>query len=207
MGYKNHVIPQSEHVFVAGGTGSGKTTLAQAYIAGYEYVAFLDTKGVEGFGDFVPDEEIQIVERLEQLPFVEKKKIIYRPEPSEMNLEYYNAFYQWCYDRRNTTVVTDELMSVCPNPMVIPEGLKAILTRGRKFNVQSFALTQRPSGVPQLCMSESSHFFVGRLNLPQDRKKLVEITGQPALYEKAEKYHFWYYDVNQDDPAYITLKM
>ena len=38
-------IKSSEHVFIAGRTGSGKTFLAETYLASFPNVIVLDTKG------------------------------------------------------------------------------------------------------------------------------------------------------------------
>lgn len=188
------LIRPNEHVFVAGRTGSGKTFLARKYLAGFRHVAVLDTKGTLEWPE-VPPEELTVVTRLSDLNAVETPKIIYRPVWEEMTEEFYDAFFSWAYRRRNTVVWVDEVMSVAPNPHRIPEHAKAILTRGRELNVAMWALTQRPSGIPQVFMSEATHFFVFDLNLPQDREKLVEVTGAPELYQKPGKYIFWYYHV------------
>jgi hypothetical protein len=104
----------------------------------------------------------------------------------------------------------DELMSVSPNPAVIPEYLRAIYTRGRELKVACWGLTQRPSGISQIPISEAIHYFVFDLNLKTDRKKLVEITGQPELMElpgDTEEYAFWYYNVKNKRPTLAKLKL
>ncbi|EJL42509.1 hypothetical protein PMI08_03160 [Brevibacillus sp. CF112] len=207
---RDHFIPDTQHVAVCGRTGSGKTELLYAYVSGYDYVAVLDTKLEFTFGGYVLKDEIAVVDRLDRLDEYEEPKIIYRPRLTEMKMEYYDQFYWWCYYRENTVCVTDEVMSVAPNPSVIPEGLKAVMTRGRSKHVPHWGATQRPSGIPQLILSEASHFFVYDLNLPQDRKKLMEITGAPQLWErpnsgKSGKYNFWYYNVAEDEAIKARL--
>jgi hypothetical protein len=195
------VIKPSEHVFIAGRTGSGKTYLARKYLARYPYVVALDTKGTLVWPE-VPEEELTLVTRLADLGGAKTPRIIYRPVWEEMELEFYNEFFRWCYIRGNTIVWVDEAMSVCPNPMKIPDYYKAILTRGRELKVAVWSLTQRPSGIPQVIMSESTHFFIFDLNMPQDREKLAEVTGAAELLEKPStrygKYSFWYYHVERD---------
>lgn len=195
------VIKPSEHVFIAGRTGSGKTFLARKYLNRYKNVVALDTKGTLVWPE-VPEEELTLVTRLADLGGVKTPKIIYRPDWQEIELEFYNEFFRWCYMRGNTIVWIDEAMSVCPNPMRIPDYYKAILTRGRELQVAAWSLTQRPSGIPQVIMSEATHFFVFDLNMPQDRAKLAEVTGAEELLEKPSTkygdYSFWYYNVNRD---------
>lgn len=195
------VIKPSEHVFIAGRTGSGKTYLARKYLSRYKNVVALDTKGTLIWPE-VSEEELTLVTKLTDLGSVKTPKIIYRPDWQEMEFEFYNEFFRWCYMRGNTIVWVDEAMSVCPNSHKIPDYYKAILTRGRELKVAVWSLSQRPSGIPQVIMSESSHFFVFDLNMPQDREKLVEVTGAEELLEKPStkygKYTFWYYNVERE---------
>lgn len=195
------IIKPTEHVFIAGRTGSGKTFLARKYLNRYKNVVALDTKGTLQWPE-VPDEELTLVSRLADLGGAKTPKIIYRPSWEEMEVDFYNEFFRWCYMRGNTIVWIDEAMSVCPNPHKIPDYYKAVLTRGRELQVAAWSLSQRPSGIPQVIMSEATHFFVFDLNMPQDREKLVEVTGAMELMKKPStqygEYAFWYYNVNRD---------
>lgn len=203
-------IKPGEHVFIAGRTGSGKTYLAQKYLSRYDYVVALDSKGTLKW-DEVSDDELTIVTNLMDLPQADTPKIVYRPTWEEMEPEFYNEFFKWCYMRGNTLVWIDEVMALCPNPHVIPDYYKAILTRGRELNVSAWSLTQRPSGIPQITMSESTHFFIFDLNMPQDRTKLVEVTGATELYTRPnlkarKKFSFWYYHVSREHATLARLK-
>lgn len=198
------VIKPNQHVFVAGRTGSGKTFLARKYLAGYRNVVVLDTKGTTNWPEIPPD-EITLVRNIKYLPAATTPKIIYRPVWEEMDGQYYNEFFRWCYRRRNTVVWVDEAMSVSPSPFKIPDYYKAILTRGRELNVAVWSLTQRPSGIAQVIISESTHFFVFDLNMPQDRDKLAEVTGATEFLDKPGKYKFWYFHVEQDHAVKAQL--
>lgn len=211
---KKKIIPVNEHVFIPGRTGSGKTYLARKYLANYKNVVAIDTKGLlswpeipgtiwtgkekENLKNNFQNKELTMVFNLRDLAAVETPKIIYRPTWDELKEEYYNEFFKWIYLRQNTIVWIDEVMSICPTPYKIPEYYKAILTRGRQRQTAAWSLTQRPSGIPQIIMSESTHFFAFDLNLPQDRDKLTEVTGARELQEKPGKYLFWYYHVERD---------
>ncbi len=216
-------IKNSEHVFIAGKNGTGKTFLARNYLAGYTNVYALDTKGLLSWpevpgtlwtgkeGESLKDghKEIVVIEHIKDLEKAAKEfpKVIYRPVFQEMSMDFYNAFFQFCYFRRNCICWIDEAMSVCPGPFKIPEYYKGILTRGRQLNVAAWSLTQRPSGLPQLIVSESLHFFVFNLNLEADREKLANITGCPELLDRPGFTpgpqgfmipNFWYYNANRD---------
>jgi len=197
-------IAKDEHVFIAGRTGSGKTFLARKYLAGFGHVVVLDTKGTLTWPE-VPAKEITVVKRLAEITKAVTPKIIYQPEYQELEFEWYNAFFKYCYFKKNLTVWVDEVMAVCPSPHRIPEFYKAILTRGREMEVGVWSLTQRPAGIPLITMSESTHFFVFDLNMPHDRQRLIDITGTDEFGEKPGKYRFWYYNISQESAVLARL--
>jgi hypothetical protein len=131
-------------------------------------------------------------------------KFIYRPVLDELNKEYYEVFFKWIYFRRNTIVLIDELMSFT-TPTYCPEYLKGIYTRGRELNVTAWACTQRPKNIPLICMSEATHFFIFRLNIEDDRKRLVEVAGCKEFMELLPKHVYWYYNINLDYPIKSKL--
>lgn len=200
---KNQIhIQPDEHVFVPGMTGSGKSWLAEIYLAGYDNVVKLDTKGevyerrkkdepvwrgLEEGKDFV------VVEHLKDLETVQTPKIIYAPHFTEQTLDHYDSLMKWVYERENTTLWIDELMEVAPNPHKYPQYLKAIYTRGRSKNVSIWALAQRTLDIPGIVLSQTTHFFVFNLNQPQDRKKIADATGILEFYEQPGKHIFWYF--------------
>lgn len=201
------VIQIGEHVLVAGRTGSGKTYLARKYLAWFPArVVALDTKGTLQWTE-VPQQDLQLVRTLEQLKRARARRVIYRPNWDEMTPEGYDEFFWWCYAHGGPLVVwVDEAMSVCPSPFQMPEYYRAILTRGRELGVSAWSLTQRPTGIPQVILSESTHFFVFDLRLKQDREKLVFVTGAEELYELPGKYRFWYYHVEDDRAILAQLR-
>lgn len=215
---KEPTILTSEHVFTAGSTGSGKSVLAEIYLAGknFPYVVKLDTKGeyyerkAAGFPAWRGLEENKdytVIFKLKEIDRVQTKKIIYVPDFEEQELSYYDALCKWIYERENTVLWIDELMSVAENAHRYPRHLKALLTRGRSKNCGVWSLTQRPSEIPSIIMANSTHFFIFNLNLPQDRDKLIKVTDQKEFIQKPEKYHFWYYKLGNTKPVLATLKM
>lgn len=222
--YVSVIIKPNQHVFIAGRTGSGKTYLVRKYLAGYENVVVLDTKGTTVWPEipgtrweerdngpkpkgylYEAGKEFTLVTRLKDLPMARTPKIMYRPVWEEMTPEFYDKFFKWCYQRRNTIVWVDEAMSVSPNPFKIPDYYKAILTRGRELNVAVWSLTQRPTGIAQVIISEATHIFCFDLNMPQDREKLAEISGAYEFEEPPGKYKFWYFFVESDRAVLAQL--
>ena len=193
-------IRKDEHVLVAGATGTGKTYLAAKYLEGYNNVVVLDTKAMfYNWEKMEATGEVVVIDRLANIGKVKNKKIIYRPVFQELNEEMYNHFFSWIYRRENTIVLIDETMQISPTPFKLPEFAKGILQRGRQKNVSIWALTQRPQNISPLFISEAKHLFVFRLNLEQDRKKLVHVAGFDEFMHKPEKYVFWYADVTKDE--------
>jgi hypothetical protein len=214
----NPEILTSEHCFCAGSTGSGKSVLAEVYLAGssFPYVVKLDTKGeyyerkMQGlpvWRGLTEGKDYEVVFKLKDLDRVTTKKIIYVPDFEEQEIPFYDSFFKWCYERENTTIWIDELMSVAESPLRYPRFLKACLTRGRSKNVSVWSLTQRPTEIPSIIMANCTHFFIFNLNLPQDREKLVKVTDQKDFLIKPQKHHFWYYKIGNNKPVLATLNL
>lgn len=207
-------IYTDEHVFIPGMTGSGKSFLAEVYLAGFEHVLKLDTKGEvyerRKKGEPVwrgleENKDFTVIESLEEIDQVETKKIIYAPNFEEQTIEYYDSLLKWAYMRENTTIWIDELMSIADSPTRYPKYLKACMTRGRSKDVAVWALTQRPSDIPSIVMANCTHFFIFDLMLPNDRKKVSEATGIPDFMETPGHHNFWYYRIGGNDPIKATL--
>jgi len=198
-------IKPDEHVFIAGRTGSGKTWLAKKYLAGYENVFCLDIKGTLKWDD-VPKDELTIITHVKDLEKVNTPKCIYKPDPAEMELDFYDEFFKFIYNRGNTICWIDECMSVTPNAQRIPFYYKAIMTRGRELGVAAWSLTQRPSGINLLPISEATHIMAFDLNLPQDRKRIADLTGAFEFLDKPGRFNFWYYNVKNEHAVLARLK-
>jgi len=199
-------IKGDQHVFIAGQTGSGKTYLSKMYLAGNEKPVFvLDAKGTFNW-EQVPKKQQVMITHLTQLPDAARnfKYVIYRPSADELEEEYYDEFYNFCYSLKNCTVYTDEIMQICPNPFKMPQGLKSILTRGRELNVNSWNATQRPANIPVLVYSECTHWFIFTLRSPSDRKKLIDLSSFDEFDTIMPQYMFQYFD-GLNNPIQATL--
>ena len=197
-----------EHCFIAGRTGSGKTYLLNAmamHVSDRFNVIVHDTKGTDIFSKY------RIYTRLDELiTSKEVNKIgifVYRPDFEELEMSYYNRFYEWIYYRKNCIVIIDEAMQVCESVSKYPSYLKGILTRGREYNISAWVCTQRPKTLPLFLLSEATKFFVFGLNLLDDRKRIVEITGREEfLRHEACKYCFRYYDIKRNEYYVAKVK-
>ena len=208
-----NTIPMNKHVLVCGMTGTGKSYLCEQYLARYEYVVKLDTKdetserqlqGVSAWEGLEENKDFTIVRNIDLLDDVETKKIIYSPPYDEQNEETFNRFFKWCFDRGNTIVWVDELMSI-GTVHKYPRELGRLMTQARSKNVALWCCTQRPSGIPSIVPANCSYFFVFDMALPQDRKKLVEVTGMLEMYELPKDYNFWYYKMGERQAVKAVL--
>lgn len=125
-------------------------------------------------------------------------KIVFQPRVEEIpdlnDLTHADTFFRWVYYRENMIVYVDEIYGVT-GPRQIPFYLKAILTRGRERGITCMMATQRPAEIPQFVLSESEYFYVFRLQMPQDKKRIRDIKGIPeTAIESLEKYEFLFAD-------------
>lgn len=197
-------IKDSEHVFICGGTGSGKSVLADVYTAGAsETVIKIDIKndtfsrrrdGEPIWRGLVEGEDFEVVERLEDVKASEFNKIIYIPPFDEQTPEHYDDLCQYVYNEGFMRLWVDETMLFTESAQKFPIHLKAILVSGRSRKATVTLCTQRPVGIPAIAIANCQHFFAFRMNNDQDRKKLADVTGCRRLLEPPPKYYFWYYN-------------
>ena len=206
-------IPPNKHVFVCGRTGTGKSYLAEQYLKGYDYVVKLDTKDetderyMEGHSPWEGLEEnkdFTVCRSIDELDDIDTKKIIYVPPYEEQTEDNFNQFFAWIFERGNTILWIDELMSIGTSSRY-PRELGRLYQQGRSKGVGIWACSQRPSGVPLIATSSTSYFFVFDQTLPQDRKRLVETTGMPELEQLPNGHNFWYYKMGDNRPIKAVL--
>lgn len=209
-----NTIGTNEQVFVVGMTGSGKSYFCESYLRNYEHVIKLDTKreseeremeGESAWRGLEEGKDFEVIEHLEDIVNVRTPKIIYSPTFEELTDEFYNEFFRYCFERQNTIVWVDELMSITTSQKLPPQ-LKRITTQGRSKNVGLWCCTQRPSGVPQIIPANSKHVVGYTLRLEVDKKRMVDITGCPEYMEELDDYQFWYYRVGMKHAVRGTIK-
>lgn len=204
----------SRSVFV-GQTGSGKTTLARealCRIPAYKYVVVYDVKGQmkpKDWPGFKFVESFDVLRKTADLKIngsLAFPKLVFQPNvyeiPDANDLTHADIFFKWIYYRKNTVLYVDEVYGVT-GPRLIPFHLKAILTRGRERGITAMMATQRPAEIPQFVLSESENYFVFRLQMPQDKRRIRDIKGIPeAAIESLDNYEF----LVADQSDYSTRK-
>lgn len=206
-------IPKDRHVLIAGMTRSGKSFFCEQMLARYNYVVKLDTKheylerrrkgespwtGLEEGKDFI------VCHTLEELEESEVPKLIYAPDFDLQTTEEFDRFFRWIYDRENTIVWIDELMSFTTSHSYSRE-LQRILIMGNSKNVAAWCCCQRPSGIPTIILANVYYVIAFNLNFPADRKKLADITGSENFLEKPEGHNFWFYKMGEEEAVKAVI--
>lgn len=206
-------IPSDRHVFICGTTGTGKSFLAETYLATYDYVVKLDTKdetderlaeGKSAWRGLEEGKDFTIVRDVKRLDDCETKKIIFVPDYDDQTEEVFNEFFMWCFKRENTIVWIDELMSVATS-YKCPKNLGRIYQQGRSKRCVIWACSQRPSGVPIIATANSTYFFVFDLGNADDRKRMVKDTGCEEMYDLPLGNNFWYYKIGEQHAIKAVL--
>lgn len=198
------LIEPGKRAAVAGRTGSGKSTLARWLLERSPgHWLILNPKWTKAYSALPDSNTIQGInmKKLDK-SLTDYRFTILNPTPQQSgadNLDDLVAYLHATYE--NIGLCVDELYTMHKNGQA-GAGLIGWLTRGRELKQSFLGLTQRPSWVSKFLFSESD--FVGEmsLNLQEDRKRMYEITGQPAMLDKLPPRQWLWYDAEADD---ITL--
>jgi len=165
---------QTDRAFFVGMTGSGKTTLARKLLESRAYAVALDYKRTLNWPEY------RLCESLRQLENAKESRLIYRPNMADFDSAENTAkLWEWLYLRGNTTVYVDET-ALSVDARSLPLFYRACLMQGREHGIEVWSATQRPLDIPSIVGSESENVYAFRLRLPQDRKRVEELTGIPA---------------------------
>ena len=99
----------------------------------------------------------------------------------------------------NIGVCADELYTLHAGNARAGDGLIAFLTRGREKKQSFIGLTQRPAWLSKFLFSESDYIGALDLRLPEDRKRMVDMTGQRAFHKDLTAHHWLWYIVATDN--------
>lgn len=194
-------LGRNDRGVVIGKTGCGKTTLAKFLIEDYAkpYSVTWNPKGSDNVYEWKQRHVKTLSELYDDSEDNRFRRLVYTPHPTvaeEFNNQ--NEFFYWIYERKNTRLYIDEATSIIYSANKVPRFLLAVLNRGRERGISTLTATQRPSGVPMNILSESEHYYVFKTNLPQDKKRIEEITGiSVENQEDLDDYEFYYFNVSR----------
>lgn len=209
-----NTIPTNSHVLICGGTGSGKSYLAERYLATYKYVVKLDTKneteerrlaGSSPWLGLTEHNDFTVVTDFDMLDGTDTDKIIFVPDYYDQTEDMFNRFFEWIFARQNTIVWIDELMGVATS-YKSPRALNRCYTQGRSKNVGIWACSQRPAGIPAIALSNSDYYFIFNLNNINDRRRLYDMTGMSEFMELPKGHNFWFYHMGDERCTKAVLR-
>lgn len=200
-------IRSNERVSVVGKTGSGKTEATKKLVwEPFDNVIFLDWKWHHYAELNAP--VVRSIEDVEEALFPAREdeevtKFVFAPQRKD--LEMWDRLCYLAWKKTNVHIIADELKGLYQqdgNTKPITDWHESIMTRGRVRGVGMTGTTQRPKKIPMEALSESEHFFIFKLNLHDDRKRMAEIVGKEYVdkIRNLQNYEFLYYNTSMDDP-------
>lgn len=201
----NHILRtwnQGEHVMVNGPTGVGKSTLISRIMPARTYVVVFVTK----VHDDTISGQFKGFERIERWPpKATQDKVLLWPKAKKRNdireiarvqrSTFQDAMGRIFYER-NWCVVFDEQQIICKDLGLEVEN-KMFQQQGRSSGLSVVNGNQRPTFIPLVTMSGSTHYFLWQNTLKADLSRLSDIGGiDKQKLEKAMltlgKYEFLY---------------
>jgi hypothetical protein len=187
---------ETQHVAIAGRTGSGKTT------AGLEMLSKRDMEGMAWVViDHKRDENIKALpaETLNPNTMMLPQRglhVVYADisSDSKENLE---GLFHRAFRRGNIGFYIDEGHLLGNSP-----ALRHILVAGRSKRVPVMWTSQRAAWIDPFIWSQASFYRVFQLQTEADRKRFNE--NFPMKYTQPAEYHSYYYDVSKGNLAYLA---
>lgn len=178
-------IKASDRVCFFGRTGSGKTTLARAFLRAVPRFVVLDAKHTFRMRNVPVSSEYSRfrARQIVRLPY---------------DAEDWERVMRRVWRRRRTLLYLDEttLINEEFGTRLSPQLGRAIRT-GRELDIGVWIGSQRPKDIPSAVFTEAEHFFIFQLNWHDDRKKVVSFTNSDLLpdLESLKGHEFLYYSV------------
>ena len=171
----------------AGRTGSGKTTLAAYLMArrSRQHWLILNAKHTAGYKSLPDVNVLTKFNAREMEKSINKHRFtLLNFARNEMSPEFQDTVISYTHDNfENIGLCVDELYYLHDQGRP-GEGLIAWLTRGRERQQTFLGLMQRPKWVSKFCFSESDIIIGMALNLRDDRKTMVEMSGDEGFAAK-----------------------
>lgn len=122
-------------------------------------------------------------------------KIVY--QPTLIDVEDFNTVCHMIYDRGNTVLIVDEA-AFYTGANNIPYWYETLIKMGRSRNCGVVSLSQQPTYIKGVLISESDWLVAFRLELKSDREKIAGKVGNEA-YKTGElpKFHYLEYHAGE----------
>jgi len=195
------LLRSDDRIFLCGKTGSGKTFAAHKICLALKRLVVLDPKGridADEWNLRPWDRETRTL-----LANGEAIRTLIRAPIGPGAEETWDRAYLAVLNAGNVTLYIDEVYGVVETARPSPY-LTAVWTRGRELGIGAYAASQRPAWVPIVMMSEAEHFFVFRLTVGDDRRRIAEFLGPQAMEVIKDKHGFLYARAEWDNPVYLA---
>ncbi len=172
---------QGEHITLAGGTGSGKTTFARQLLPRRDYVVVLGTKS-QSASLYRPLEEMGFVTRTRWNPKpAEEPWVIFKPPlrggvaGKDEQREAFREMLTDVFEEGSWCVYLDEARYIT-NFLGLMTEMELLWEQGRELGISVVVGTQRPVKIPVIAW-EAQHLFVWRFAEKRDVDTISEFTG------------------------------
>ncbi len=213
-------IKAGTRAFICGTSGSGKTTLALRLCEAMPSpLVILDTKYDPAVAAWARKQnalaergkatiKMVTLKKTQDMPDWRKidRDMVIRPSPAWLShpedLDWWLGQAFECKYRPSIYIAEGYQVGATANKM--GEGVTGLWTRSRAFGFRCLFGAQRPAWISKFVMTESDVLFIGRLNNLDDRKTIVNTTGEPLAIDTQERHHFLY--IRQDGSNAVRLK-
>jgi DNA helicase HerA-like ATPase len=188
-----------DRVFITGQTGTGKSYLASLFLSKLNRLIAIDTIG--DLSEQFPRMEPYTKNGLARLKNGRAERmIIERPALDESDIpDWFEGIAAQALEIGDVTLYVDEAYNVIPNRMLRKYAMM-LFTQGRHYGVGTWVSAQRPAKIQTESATEAQHYFIFRLNNPDDQMKIRKTIG---WYEYPPDDHgFIYYHIG-DPPIYF----
>src|SRR5580698_5332695 len=182
----------SQHLFIVGTTGSGKTRAAVWHLSKRNYLKMpwivLDYKRDELIAA-IPAIEMGMHEKLPTHPGL----YVIRDDPD--NQDGLANLFTRIWRRTHMGTYIDEGYNIESGDA--NKRYRMLITQGRSLKCPVMTLSQRPVWVNKFAVSESNFYQMFRLNAHDDKKIMKGFMPAESMIELPE-FHSWYYDVGKN---------
>lgn len=170
---------QGEHILMCGGTGCGKTTLASLILADRKYVVMLRTK---------PKDSSYTKMRLKDThvwpaPWHAGTRLMLWPRPIadiDVTIARQTHLFKQLFNKISQdsgwTVYCDETLYLTEF-LGLSKHISVNHEQGRSAGVTMMLATQRPSRIPLLAYSGTTHYFIWNTTFQDDLSRLAALGG------------------------------
>ncbi len=196
-------LRRGDRGLIVGQSGSGKTFVGiELCRAMPRPLVVIDTKYSAGIADLVKEDSANWSISEGAFPVITKETrcVIWRPDPDTLSdpLAIDAPLVRLVDNHRACSVYIDEMYQLHKAGRPGP-GIVGLFTRGREMGFCTLGGAQRPSWVSLFCMTESNRFYVMKLALPADRKRVAEVLGEPDIEDVLlPPRWFWYMKEGED---------